>query len=126
MDGLAGHVDFGIAAEGCPGVGVPVEAREVAARDLDPDAVAGQEDVAGGQQIDAQLSRLTGVSSSGASNPLRYRARRMPSVSVRAVPSGATSMSLPVKSVSGADEDVHRTSSTYPVTSSGSVIGSLV
>ena len=45
----------------------------------------------------------------------------MPSVSIRAVPSGKTSTSFAVKSVSVADDDAHSLTSIGPVTSIGDV-----
>ena len=50
----------------------------------------------------------------------------MPSVSARAVPSGCTSLSVAVKSVSFAFDATDSTSCTGPVTSSGAVSGAEV
>ena len=61
------------------------------------------------------------MSGAGSASESRYRARMMPSVRKIARPSGNTSTSLPVKSVSGAEEEAYSVSDTCPVTSSGSV-----
>ena len=56
----------------------------------------------------------------------RYRARMIPWATLVALPPGATSTSLAVKSVSGADDAAHRTTLTGPTTSRSAGSGGLV
>src|SRR5262249_45197595 len=60
QNGLPRRVKLGLFAKPAPGVRVAVEAREVAARDLDADAVAWKKDVARGADVDSELSGLIG------------------------------------------------------------------
>src|ERR687885_62204 len=52
QDLLVGYPQLGVGAEGVPSVGIAVPAREAARSDLQPDAVAGLENVARCPQID--------------------------------------------------------------------------
>ena len=58
--------------------------------------------------------------------PLRYRARMIPSVRFRTHPHSHTSTSFAVKSVSTALDEAYSVTVTGPVTSIGSLSGSLV
>src|ERR1700683_876565 len=66
-----------------------------------------------------------GWANSGLSKTCRYLIRSMPSVRLRASPSGNTSTSLAVKSVSAADVAAYSTTRTGPVTSRSCFKGAL-
>ena len=55
VDGIVGDERVGMLADWLAGVRVEVEAREVRAGNIEPDTVAGLEQVAGGRQRDAHL-----------------------------------------------------------------------
>src|SRR5271154_4908672 len=54
VDFVFGHDSARFIIVAAPGVEIAVETREIAARNLQPDAVAGRKVVAGGMQIDLQ------------------------------------------------------------------------
>src|ERR1700730_9563378 len=56
-DGLVGYGRLRVGAEGAARVGIPVPAWETAARDLEADAVAGLEEVAGRPEVDVVAIR---------------------------------------------------------------------
>ena len=62
QDAVDGHGDLvgGLPGDHAAGVAVAVVTREVAAGDLQPDPVAGQEDIRGDRQVQAELVRLAG------------------------------------------------------------------
>src|SRR5208282_69169 len=60
IDDLVGFAKDGLVGDGAAGVGVAVKAREIAARYLQPHAMAFQKDVAGDSGVDVQLVDLTG------------------------------------------------------------------
>src|SRR5580700_8931395 len=62
QDAVDGDGDLagGFVGDDAAGVGVAVEAREVAARDFEPDPVPGQEDVRGDRQVEVELTGLVG------------------------------------------------------------------
>ncbi len=101
------------------GVQVAIEAREVAAGDFEPDPMALQKDVAGGPEVDlvlVDLAGVDGVSALASWTRGSGRAGFLRSDSAR-TRSGQTSTSLPVKSVSTAEDLANRSSVTGPVTS---------
>jgi hypothetical protein len=67
-----------------------------------------------------------GVMGVGADEESRNEARTMPSLRLIVSPSGLTTSSLAVKSVSGADDDAHSVTVVGPVISVAAAIGSLL
>jgi len=60
-DGLGGFLHFRVGAERMAGVRIAVEAGEVAAGNLDPNLVAGQENVARDPKVDLVAIDLPGL-----------------------------------------------------------------
>src|ERR671937_1824788 len=67
VDGLAGHLEPGILAEGVAGVGVAVIHGEVTAGDLEPDLVTRLEQVAGRPDLDGVAVDPAGPDEGGVS-----------------------------------------------------------
>ena len=91
-------------AERLAGVRVRRELRVVAAGDLHPDAVAGPVLVTGRPDLDPVGVGWLGGAGVGFDSESRKDVRRMPSFRLTTSPSGLTTASLAVKSVSGADD----------------------
>src|ERR1035438_9720648 len=60
VDGLVGLHQAGFAGDGAAGVGIAVEAREVAARNLHPDAMALEKRVAGDAGVEYDFVHVAG------------------------------------------------------------------
>ena len=69
-NGLAGGQQLRVRAEGLPAIGVAVEAREVAAGNLQPNAVPATEHVAGHPEIHLQARGLPGLQQRGFLHPV--------------------------------------------------------
>ena len=101
-----------------PGIQIAVEARKIARRYFEPDTVTLQKDVARGPEVDLVFVDVARCDEFGFPTvDARKRARRIPSVRFCAKPLGQTSTSLPVKSVSTAEDLAKRSRVTGPVTS---------
>jgi len=116
-DGVGGASPLGGSGRGFARVQIAIETREIAAGNFQADAMACAKNVAGGPEIDSEGVDLARREECGVSCESRYFARRIPSVMFMAEPSGETSTSLPVKSVSTADEEAKNSRRTGPVAS---------
>src|SRR4051794_35532570 len=70
QDSLVGATRAGVVADRVSGVQIAVEAREIAAADLDPDAVARLENIARHPEVDLELVDLAGCQQLGRTTSL--------------------------------------------------------
>src|SRR5262249_7278929 len=103
-----------------PGVQIAIESRKVAARDFQAQRMPAPKHIAGRPEVDRNLVGFARIHQHRVLRESRYRMRRIPSATSIAKPSGATSTSLPVKSVSTAVDFTNRVKLIGPVTSRSS------
>lgn len=88
VEGVGGGDEAAVSVQRLTGVGVDVEAGEIAAGDIDANAVAFLEDVGGGVELDGEGIDLPGSISFSCLSDSRKRARTIPSSRLRSKPPG--------------------------------------
>jgi len=117
VNGVGGFDELRIGGGGFAGVEVAVEAREVARRDFEANAVAFEEDVAGGPEVDFVFVDLAGLDEFGFAAGFAIAGAENSFGEVLRVPVGPDIDELAVKSVSTAEDPAKRSSVMGPVTS---------